>query len=137
MRGASAIQDILAARPDLRVRVLVVWEPVIATDLGPPTTATLARLHDPRVAQYWDHDRVVSSEIIRCVAPAPERYGLTDRIDASSIVWDTVAVFPSERLWEQEFPVPTFYGFPVVAEAEGLAAALESAMVKENPKSSP
>ena len=61
---------------------------------------------------------------------APERYRLTDPLDASSIVWDTVAVFQKGALWEQEFPVPTFYGFPVVTAAPGLAAALSSANIK-------
>ena len=112
------------ARPDLRVRVFVVWEPVIATDLAPPTTGTLARVHDVRAAQYWDHDRALSTEIVRSVLAAPDRYGLDDKIEASSIVWDTVAVFPPELLWERELPVPTYYGFPVVNSVRGLGDAL-------------
>ena len=125
------------ARPDLDVRILVVWEPVIATDVAPPTTGTLARIHDRRAIQYWDRDRVLSADIIRSVGPDPERYGLTDELDASSIVWDTVAVFPKTARWERDFPVPTFYGFPVATAAPGLAAALSSANSNANPKSPP
>lgn len=111
-------------RPDLRVRVFVVWEPVIVTDLAPPTTGTLARIHDRRAAQYWDHDRALSEDIVRSVLAAPDRYGLGDRVEDGTIVWDTVAVFPPGLSWDRELPVPSYYGYPVVNAARGLADAL-------------
>lgn len=110
--------------------MFVVWEPVIATDLGPPTTGALARVHDRRAVQYWDHDRALSAEIVRSVMAAPDRYGLEDKLDAGPIVWDTVALFPRDVLWERRFPVPAFYGFPVVAAAPGLVNALASSIIK-------
>jgi len=114
----------LDAHPDPGLRVFVVWEPVIATDLAPPTTGTLARVHDRRAAQFWDHDRALSAEIVRSVLADPDRYGLEDPFEASSIVWDTVALFPPEARWEREFPVPAYYGYPVVNAARGLRDAL-------------
>ena len=104
--------------------MFVVWEPVIATDLAPPTTGTLARIHDRRAVQYWDHDRALSADIVRSVLADPDRYGLEEKVEAGSIVWDTVALFPPDVRWEQEFPVPTYYGFPVVSSARGLDEAL-------------
>ncbi len=98
---------------------------MIATDVAPPTTGTLARAHDRRAAQYWDRDRSLSTEIVRSVLADPGRYGLKDKVEAGSIVWDTVALFPPKVLWEQEFPVPTYYGFPVVRAARGLGDALD------------
>ena len=98
---------------------------MIATDLAPPTTGTLARAHDRRAAQYWDHDRALSTEIVRSVLADPGRYALEDKVEAGSIVWDTVALFPPELRWEQEFPVPTYYGFPVVNAARDLGDALD------------
>ena len=118
------------AGPDLRVRVFVVWEPVIASDLAPPTTGTLSRIHDRRAVQYWDHDRALSADIVRAIMAAPERYDLAEEQYADSIVWDTVAVFPPGARWEQEFPVPTFYRFPVVDAAPELGRALSSASMK-------
>ncbi len=105
--------------------MFVVWEPVIATDLAPPTTGTLARVHDRRAAQYWDHDRALSTDIVRSVLADPDRYGLEDKVEAGSIVWDAVALFPPKVRWEREFPVPTYYGYPVVNAARGLRDALD------------
>jgi hypothetical protein len=105
--------------------VFVVWEPVIATDVAPPTTGTLARVHDGRAAQYWDHDRALSAEIVRSVLADPGRYRLDGELETGSIVWDTVAVFPPSLRWESAFPVPSYYGFPVVSAARGLADALD------------
>jgi hypothetical protein len=124
LRGASAVQEILDAHRDLRVHVFVVWEPVIATDLAPPTTGTLARIHDRRADQYWDHDRALSAEIVRSVLTDPDRYGIEDRLEEGSIVWDTVALFAPQVRWEGEFPVPAYYGYPVVNAARGLGDAL-------------
>ena len=114
------------ARPDLRVRVFVVWEPVIVTDIAPPTTATLARIHDRRAAQYWDRDLALSTEIVR--------WG---RLEAGTIVWDTVALFPPGVRWEREFPVPAYHGFPVVSAARGLADSLDRGHGPESDPSKP
>ena len=94
LRGASAIQTLLESRPDLDVRVFVIWEPVIVTDIAPPTSGTLARIPDARVAQFWDEGRVVSAEIVRSVRADPARYGLADELDDDTIVWDTVVLIP-------------------------------------------
>ncbi len=104
--------------------MFVVWEPVIATDVAPPTTGTLKRIHDRRVVQFWDHDRVLSAHIVNSVLAAPDRYGMEDEVYPDSIVWDTVALFPPGVRWELDFPVPTYYGFPVVEAAAGLSDSL-------------
>jgi len=54
VKGASALNKLLAEQKDAGIRVFVVWEPVLPTDLGAPSTTTLNRLSDPRVSQYWD-----------------------------------------------------------------------------------
>jgi hypothetical protein len=114
----------LDAHPDLRVHVFVVWEPVIATDLAPPTTGTLARVRDRRASQYWDRERTLSADIVRSVLTDPARYRIEDKLEEGSIVWDTVALFRPQVRWEDAFPVPEFYGYPVVNAARGLADAL-------------
>ena len=124
MRGASALEEVLRAFPESPLHVFVVWEPVLMTDLGPPTTSTLARIHDARVTQCWDRDRHLSKDLIRAMLAEPKRYILTEEIHEDDIVWDTIALFPAGALWTSDVPVPAFYGHPVVDSMDGLHSAL-------------
>ena len=96
------------------MRVFVVWEPVLATDWMAPSTATLGRVPDAGVQQYWDNDRLLSKAM-----------GEQDR---SSIVWDRVAVYPPGFMWgEGAPPQPSFEQGPVVRVLPAFTAALEQA----------
>ena len=114
MGGASALNDLLAELPDSGLRVLVVWEPVLKTDLAPPVTPVLRRLSDRRVTQFWDPRRVLSAELVRQVNTDPARYGFADPLDSEFIVWDVVAVFARDAQWDKGLPVPVYYGGPVL-----------------------
>lgn len=126
MQGASALQNILDKHPDPTLRVLVVWEPVIPTDVARPTSGTLGRLHDPRVAQYWDGERSLSREMVRAVRADPARYHFEREMPEDFVVWDVVALFPPGTVWESDPPVPTYYGGPVVEVMDALREALEN-----------
>jgi len=93
------------------MRVFVIWEPVLPTDFGAPSTATLRRASDPRVSQYWDKDHIVSRSL-----------GERDR---SSVVWDYVAVYQSGKLWDQVPPDPAYSNVPVVRAMGGTRDAVE------------
>jgi hypothetical protein len=43
------------------MKILVVWEPMLPTDWGAPTTPVLARISDARATQFWDKDHLVAS----------------------------------------------------------------------------
>ena len=60
LRGASAVQRLIGHDPAAKVRVLVVWEPVIFTDIAPPTNFALSRISDARAAQFWDAGHAMS-----------------------------------------------------------------------------
>jgi hypothetical protein len=113
LRGASAVQSVLSRQGDSGTRVFVVWEPVILTDWAAPSTATLRRISDRRVQQYWDRGRLLSKAM-----------GEKDR---DSIVWDYAAVYPRGAVWQDAPPKPAFEDGPVVDVAEGLAKALDLA----------
>jgi hypothetical protein len=100
LQGASALNKLLAEQKNAGLRVFVVWEPVLPTDLGAPSTATLRRLADRRASQYWDKDHVVSR--------------LLGERDRSSVVWDYVAVYQSGKLWDHAPPEPASSGVPVI-----------------------
>ena len=112
MRGASALESLLEKQTDSHLHVFVVWEPVLATDLGAPSTITLRRIHDPRVRQYWDSNRVVSHTM-----------GEHDR---PSVVWDYIAVYKPGQIWIETPPPPEFTGRPVVRFIEGTRKALQA-----------
>lgn len=111
MQGASALQKVLDEQHDQRIRVFVIWEPVLPTDWASPSTRTLARLSDNRVSQYWDNERLVSRSL-----------GEHDR---SSLVWDYVAVYEPEKMWDQAPPEPHYSHAPVVEAIDDTKAAIE------------
>jgi hypothetical protein len=103
---------VLEQRRSEKLRVIVVWEPVLPTDwLSPtPTTATMRRVSDLRVHQYWDRGRLLSKAM-----------GEGDR---RSVVWDWVGVYAPEAIWESRPPKPAFGAGPVVRVVPAFTNAL-------------
>ena len=81
------------------VQVFVVWEPVLTTDFTAPSTSALARIADVRVAQYWDRKRALSH--------------LLGEHNRATVVWDYIAVFAPEMLWQDVLPRPVYSDHPV------------------------
>ena len=97
------------------VRVFVVWEPVVATDLAPPTTAVLARAADPRVAQYWDPSRARSRALVKTAEREWGKITAAEDLRDAGIVWDYLLIFPSGGRWSETGPpIPEFAGGTVV-----------------------
>ena len=126
MRGASALDQLLAEFPDADLRVQVVWEPVLKTDIAAPMSRILHLVDDDRAAQYWDPERTVSADILRAVNGDPARYGLEEALPPDFIVWDVVAVFPRSDRWETDLPTPAYYGGPVVDVVDAARKAIEA-----------
>jgi len=99
--------------------VFVIWEPVQPTDLGSPSTLTLARLSDLRASQYWDKEHIVSR--------------LLGEHDIASVVWDYVAVYPPGKLWDQAPPEPAYSSVPVVRAIKETREAIQK-LLHENMK---
>jgi len=89
------------------VRVFVVWEPVLATDFGAPSTASLARVSDKRAVQYWDRNRALSH--------------LMGERDRASVVWDYIAVFPPGAVWQEDAPPRSVFSDHPVRKVIGRA----------------
>jgi len=130
VRGASALQTVLSESADSPVRAFVVWEPVIATDIAPPTTAKLRLVHDSRTIQYWDEGRALSKDIIRAVLANPSRYSKPAWVDEETIAWDLVLVFPKGVTWRNDVPVPSYYGGPVVEALSALRKSIAEQIAK-------
>jgi hypothetical protein len=130
VRGASALDRLLAEFPQGKLRVLVVWEPVLASDVAAPLTGVLARLSDRRVTQYWDPGRVISADLVRSVNEAPARYGFEAALPPGFVSWDVVAVFARSARWERDVPVPVHYGGPVVQSIDATRKAIAEALAE-------
>lgn len=113
MRGASALQGLLAALPDDALRVQVIWEPVLPTDRARPLSRDLARAHDARVAQYWDPERTLSADLVRAFNADPKRYGREEPLPPGYIAWDLIMVFGPSARWDRDVPPPHYFGGPV------------------------
>jgi hypothetical protein len=88
LQEASATEEVLKAFSGKPVRAFVVWEPVLPTDWGAPSTAALRRISDGRAAQYWDKGRLVSKSM--------------GEQGNDSIVWDHIAVYAPGTSWNQK-----------------------------------
>ena len=96
------------------VRVFVVWEPVLPTDWGAPSTATLKRIWDSRATQFWDKRRLISHSM-----------GEHNR---RSVIWDYIAVYTPGVMWTDRPPEPLYKGGPVVRVEELARVALFQAL---------
>jgi hypothetical protein len=120
LQGASAVEGLLKQEEDTRIRVFVVWEPVLPTDLAAPSTATLERAFDRRVSQYWDKGHVISR--------------LLGERDRRSVVWDYVAVYAPGAFWDVAPPQALYSNGPVVRSIGGAREALQQALQQLAPK---
>jgi len=109
LQGVSALEKLLQQKSDSKLRVFVIWEPVLPTDFGAPSTSTLKRISDPRVSQYWDKEHMLSR--------------ILGERDRSSVVWDYVAVYEPGKLWDQAPPLPLYSQRPVIRGISGTRDA--------------
>jgi hypothetical protein len=101
------------------IRALVVWEPVLATDWGAPSTATLKRVADTRAIQFWDKARLVSH--------------ILGEHDEDSIVWDNVAVYRPGAAWKEAPPQALYSNTPVIEVIERVRSAISEGLAAAKP----
>ena len=106
--------------------MLVVWEPILATDWRPPSGSTLARIPDRRARQFWDPKHLVAAELARIAAEKPGQPGL-DCCVKNGFHWDEAILYAPHSRWK-DGPTPVFWNGPVYR----IAPALEKA-VNEKP----
>src|SRR5262245_8460958 len=115
LRGASAVKQMLERHPRDKMRLFLVWAAVRNQDKKRLPEGTYERVPDPRVAQFWDPKLDLSKRIAKDVSKDPTPYHVEEPIDSKTVVWDFAAVYPVGVKWEKTFPVPSYYGKPVVA----------------------
>ena len=115
------MQTVLKQHPHIPVRVFVVWEPILPTDLAPPITAVLGRMPDLRVQQYWDPNHLLAKRMAADArAPQPE----PECCDRSGILWDLAAVYAPGAQWDQRLPAAVLFNGPVVDVADAVRSVI-------------
>ena len=123
MRGASAIDDVLATLPYERVRVYAVWEPVLGEDTGVPDDS-LAALDDERVRHFWDADKLLA----RALGGAP-RFQKDVGFNMKGTLWDVALVYPPGVTWDAGRD-PLFAGGQVYKVTEDVRGWIRARGVK-------
>jgi hypothetical protein len=120
LEGSSSVEAILRRYPGKNLRVFAVWEPMLPTDWGRPSTGELARLSDPRVTQVWDRGHLIARQIEK---------GADGRHPACcsrhGAWWDVIAAYPPAAQWTGTAPVPELLNGTIVRTAPQLQDQLE------------
>lgn len=108
--------------PDKKVRVLVVWEPILASDWRKPSRSTLARIADRRASQFWDPNHLVAEELARIAKQRPDQ-PMPECCVRKRFHWDEVAFYAPHARWG-DGPRPVYWNGPVYRIAPALEKAL-------------
>jgi len=121
LRGASAIEELLQQDKSVNLTILVVWEPILASDWSRPTRPVLARISDPRVEQFWDKDRVIARQLDQQLSASQPNC-----CRHAGTLWDVVALYPKGVQWGGS--QPAFIDGAVVKVEMELAKHLAAAL---------
>jgi hypothetical protein len=102
--------------------VLVVWEPILATDWRLPSGSTLARIPDIRVRQFWDPEHIVAGALNSFVRQEPLQPEPGCCVQ-NGFYWDDAILYPSRSRWK-DAPTSVFWNGPVARMIPGLETAL-------------
>jgi hypothetical protein len=111
-----------------KLAVFVVWEPVLGSDLGPPSDENIARVSDLRAHQYWDPKLLLSNEFLALTQAFPEKFSEEHKKELArrNLIWDAVVVFDPGVTWKGMLPFPDYSGGPVVDVTEPFSKKLST-----------
>jgi hypothetical protein len=112
---------LIARYPDRKLRVLVVWEPILATDWRSPSGSTLARISDQRAQQFWDPKHLVAQQLSRIAKDKPQAD--PDCCVSKGTNWDEAILYAPLSKWS-DGPTPLFWNGPVVKVIPRLESRL-------------
>lgn len=108
---------------DRKLRVLVVWEPILPTDWRSPGGSALARLPDNRIRQFWDPKHLVASQLKELANRKPGQQ--PDCCVEKGFHWDEALFFPPGAAWK-DAPLPVFWNGPVYKIVPALEQSLSA-----------
>ena len=104
------------------MRVLVIWEPMLATDWARPGSGVLSRIPDRRALQFWDKGHLFAQQLRRDLQasagpPGSDASGAefcNQLLERDGTLWDLLAVYPKGARWGDALPQPALMGCPAV-----------------------
>ena len=122
--GASwARTELLAKRPDAKLRVYAVWQPILLSDFR--VTWREAMLQDSRVTHFWDVDKVLAKWFAE-FSDLPPEDGV--RPDA----WDLIYMFGPRAQWGATLDPPAAWSGPIVEAGPKLVERIDSELGSKN-----
>lgn len=119
IKGGSLVNEILGRNLESKIRVIVIWEPMLPTDWSKPTSAVLSRLSDGRVTQWWDNQHLIAKLLNASVGGQKPQCCMR-----KGTLWDVIAVYPPGAKWTETLPSPQSFAGPVVRGAPEWATQL-------------
>ena len=102
----------------------MVWEPILATDWGPPSGSTLARIPDLRVRQFWDPKHVVAIALREIAEQKPQQAAPACCIQ-KGFYWDQAILYVPLARWK-DGPASVFWNGPVIRVIPGLEKSIDA-----------
>ena len=97
MKAVVELQQILEKHPDGKIKVMLLWGPLMQTDTSSITRRMMQYIRDERVDNYWDL----------------WRWGYRTYTENLKIpefeAWDLFIFYEAGKKWEGTPPVPTFW----------------------------
>jgi hypothetical protein len=111
----------LKKHPEIKVRVFVVWEPILQTDWSPPFSGVLGRVSDSRVTQFWDKEHYMASRLAKDARDPQPTQKCCIR---NGYLWDLAVVYSPGVQWGNQLPVATMFDGPVEPVRARIVQAL-------------
>ncbi len=96
--GASEVRQLLSAHPKSKIKVLVLWSPLLEPDSNTAAKQASAYLPDPRAEHFWDLWSYGVNLYTKQFA-----YPENDK------AWDIFVVYKPHLLWRNTPPEPTLW----------------------------
>ena len=98
LQGASQVQEILQEHPDAKIKILVLWSPILKGDSESKVIDATVYLSDGRAEHFWD----LWSFGVRL-------YTKQLRYPKGDIAWDIFVVYKPFLAWTKTTPDPTLW----------------------------
>ena len=98
LRGAADIQNILSKESGARIKVLILWAPILGMDSKRAAQQAAAYLRDPRAEHFWDLWNF-----------GRQHYNKQLQYPEDASAWNIFILYKSHLAWRQGGPEPTVW----------------------------